>query len=90
LRRAWKPYRTAIGVIKQRVLTLSTNVGSPQLPPIAIQRAAPGASGNITATTPEARTRCENAPATEPRMAMKKQRAGSFIDLSVYVSHNHN
>jgi hypothetical protein len=72
------------------VLTLSTNVGSPQLAPVAIQRAAPGATGNSSATTPEARTRRKNAPATEPRMAKKKQRAGSFIDIGVDVSNNGN
>ena len=81
---------TAIGVIKQRMLTLSTNVGSPQLPPIAIQMAAPGTTGNSSATTPEARTRCKKVPATEPRMAMKMQRAGSFIPIGVYVSNNGN
>ncbi|MGA2541225.1 MAG: hypothetical protein ABSG78_06635 [Verrucomicrobiota bacterium] len=59
LRRAWKPYRTANGAVKQRMLTMSTTIGSPQpqRPARSSQKASPGTSGNISAILPEARAR---------------------------------
>jgi hypothetical protein len=75
-RRAWKPYKTANGVVKQKMLAKSTNIGSCQPRPSASQRASPGASGNISAATPDARRRCEKAPTIVPRIAMKNKTAG--------------
>ncbi len=78
LRRAWKPYMTANGVIRQRMLTMSTGIRScqPQCPATVSQQANPGAIGNIRAIAPEARNRCEKAPAMVPRIAVKMKTAG--------------
>jgi hypothetical protein len=75
-RRAWKPYMTANGAVRQRMLAMSTTIGSPQPRPRASQKASAGAIGNISAVTPEARARWASAPAKKPRSAMKMKTAG--------------
>ena len=60
------------------MLAMSINIGSfqPQLRPSTMHKTSPGAIGNTSAAKPEARSRCEKAPAIVPRIAMKKRTAG--------------